>query len=553
MKVETAWVAPPQAIGGLDHLGTQAPCILIYSQLLPGITNVTDRARYYSFYPWLIWSFDQRYPDATAENFVEFYRRADCLLTLIAERHARTTDNNHERHGAAMVGRNQLLPALDRLQGEGRLRLSDYTASDSPTRYFKNQLGGLRQYYAGTLSDLKLIDASAKPWIKYTIEHGEPLANAVDTTVLADRFWEVVESDEVELADLDELDAFCPCRLAQSGEECGRLTDLYFDRQGQYDQEGVQRRHSLGVLLHLVDSLAALGDDYDLNEWVFRASTYTATLPGNRPWAIPEALRPTVGWWSIYQRNDMLSVACQAILALSLKELQPQDWTKKQHFQSVEEFATAFSRNADLVKSLKQWGPQTFGDLVQALKGDAPDLEDWEQDLHEIQLAYDLPFSWGRGDKASDILLQAIRVLALLALRDDPEQTPYGTLAITSDALRDYPINLVSFRERVAKWHDMPLEDFVADLAAWCMNTHLRVALRKLRQTGRSSFHLRPSEQGLEVVGDIPPPAPTTPRFRQATQILRDIGALNRADIAVPGSVTVLSESGRQLLEASSV
>jgi len=53
-------VKPPTAIGGLDHLGTQAPCVLIYSQLLPGITNVTDRARYYSLYPWLVWSFEQR-------------------------------------------------------------------------------------------------------------------------------------------------------------------------------------------------------------------------------------------------------------------------------------------------------------------------------------------------------------------------------------------------------------------------------------------------------------------------------------------------------------
>lgn len=553
MKVTTGWVSPPQAIGGLDHLGTQAPCILIYSQLLPGITNVTDRARYYSFYPWLIWSFDQRYPEATADDFVEFYRRADCLLTLIAERHARMTDNNPERHGAAMVGRNQLLPALDGLQGEGRLRLSDYTASDSPTRYFKNQLGGLKQYYAGTLSDLKLIDASAKPWVKYTIEHGEPLANAFDTTVLAERFWEAVERDEVGLADLDELDAFCPCRLAESGDECAKLTDLYFDRQGQYEQEGIQRRHSLGVLLHLADSLAALGDDYDLNEWVFRASTYTATLPGNQPWLIPEALQQTVGWWAIYQRNDMLSVSFQAILALALKELQPQDWSKKQHFQSVEEFATAFSRNADLVSPLNELGGHTFGGLVEVLKGDAPDLKNWEHDLHEIQLAYDLPFSWGRGDEPSSILLQAIRVLVLLVLRDKPQQAPYGTLAITADDLRDYPINLVSFRDRVARWNDMPLEDFVADLVAWCMNTHLRVALRKLRQTGRSSFHFRPSEQGIEAVGYIPPPSPTTPRFRQATQILRDIGALSRSDIAVPGSATVLSESGKQLLEAASV
>jgi hypothetical protein len=92
MKIETSWVQPPQSIGGLDHLGTQAPCVLIYGQLLPGITNVTDRARYYSFYPWLIWSYDLRYSKDDPVRFVEFFRRADCLFTLISERHARMTD-----------------------------------------------------------------------------------------------------------------------------------------------------------------------------------------------------------------------------------------------------------------------------------------------------------------------------------------------------------------------------------------------------------------------------------------------------------------------------
>lgn len=51
MEIVTAWVKPPIQIRGLDHLGVQAPCINIYGRLLPGITNVTDRARYYSFYP----------------------------------------------------------------------------------------------------------------------------------------------------------------------------------------------------------------------------------------------------------------------------------------------------------------------------------------------------------------------------------------------------------------------------------------------------------------------------------------------------------------------
>ncbi|MFU7556908.1 hypothetical protein, partial [Pseudomonas paraeruginosa] len=61
MKLTTSWLKPPYASGGIDHLGTQASCVMIYGQLLPGITNVTDRARYYSFYPWLVWSYDQRY------------------------------------------------------------------------------------------------------------------------------------------------------------------------------------------------------------------------------------------------------------------------------------------------------------------------------------------------------------------------------------------------------------------------------------------------------------------------------------------------------------
>jgi hypothetical protein len=40
MMVQTDWVKPPFETGGLDHLGVQAPCIQIYSQLLPGIVDL---------------------------------------------------------------------------------------------------------------------------------------------------------------------------------------------------------------------------------------------------------------------------------------------------------------------------------------------------------------------------------------------------------------------------------------------------------------------------------------------------------------------------------
>lgn len=162
MDIAVGWVKPPVAITGLDHLAVQAPCISIYSQLLPGITNVTDRARYYSLYPWLIWSFDKRYPKpkGDAAKFESIFRRADCLLTLIAERHARVVEEDDELHGAAMVGRNTLVSVVAQL-GKGSERLSRFATrdDDAPTRYFKNRLGGLGQYYAGVLQDLGIFSA----------------------------------------------------------------------------------------------------------------------------------------------------------------------------------------------------------------------------------------------------------------------------------------------------------------------------------------------------------------------------------------------------------
>ena len=51
MMPTIGWVEPAKPIRRLDHLGVQVPGIVLYAQLLPDITNVTDRARYYSFHP----------------------------------------------------------------------------------------------------------------------------------------------------------------------------------------------------------------------------------------------------------------------------------------------------------------------------------------------------------------------------------------------------------------------------------------------------------------------------------------------------------------------
>lgn len=547
MKVDTAWVEPPYSIGGLDHLGAQAPCVLIYGQLLPGITNVTDRARYYSFYPWLIWSLAQRFPDDEDEiSFVERFRRADCLFTLIAEHHAQCTDKISERHGAAMVGRQKLVSAVQRVRGGEKLKLVKFTANDSADRYFMNRMGGLSQYYAGTLADLRVLEGGRKPWFRFTKEVGKPIAEAFDASVPTEPFWDILERGEVTDVGLRQLHAFCPCHLRNAvSSEREQLIDIYFDRQREYGEEGIQRKRSLALIQHLIGSLSP---GFEFGEYVFRATVYGNALPGATSWSIPADLTSTRENWAIYVRNDLLSVAVQTIFALALNKLSPQTTGERYVCATVEAFAKAFEESDHVAGFVADTGCATFGAWLLNIESALPALGEWSADGHEMPLAQDIVSSWGRASDSA-LFASAMRVLAILAIRDDLNRAPYEGLAITPQALQDYPINLDTFRRKAAAWNEMPLGDVVYEVVAWCMNTHLRVSLRKLHRTSSATFRFRPSELGLQLTdGNIPAPSNTRPRFRQAVQILMDIGAVVRDD----NKQMSLSAEGKQLMEAVS-
>lgn len=526
MTIQTGWVAPPHTIGGLDHVGTQGPCILIYSQLLPGITNVTDRARYYSFYPWLIRSYEER--DSRQENFDSFlaaYRKADCLFTMIAERHAQVAKDDPARHGPAMVGRDTLNDAV-RLLGEGKsVSLSTYaTREELPARYFANRLGGLGQYYAGTLTQLDILAAVKKPWLSYTHERGEPIAEAFGGSVDGNAFWDAVDSDTITAGTLDALSSFCPCCLPSRHPEQQVLLDVFFDRRSEFAEEGVQRRRSLALLLDLARALQKAGLP-DLDESTFRAAAYTGTLADGAAWKPPAALANTRIAWAYYVRNDVLSVAVQKIFAIALDALA----IRKAPVASIEELAQELAGHPALARALAGLKARTFGALCDSLKTVAPPLGSFASDGHELAWAAARVSRERQAlDQEPAFLASVVNLLAILRMREDTEAPAYGSLVMDPAQLQDSPINLRSFRERCTTWADMPLAAVVADLVTWTLETHLRVALRKLRQSSTATFRIHPTERGIEARGDIPAPAKTNPRIRQAIRILWDVGALAR-------------------------
>ncbi|MEZ8295695.1 hypothetical protein AB6D11_17890 [Vibrio splendidus] len=113
---DTGWVKPINQITGLDHLGVQAPCIEVYGKLLPGITNVTDRARYYSFYAWVFYAFERK-KWLDSDTFLKMFRRADCLFTLAAMAHE-TSDDGTVNHSGALVGKDTFQNSKTSPQGK---------------------------------------------------------------------------------------------------------------------------------------------------------------------------------------------------------------------------------------------------------------------------------------------------------------------------------------------------------------------------------------------------------------------------------------------------
>jgi hypothetical protein len=542
VKVTTDWLPPPDAIVGLDHLGTQAPCQLIYSQLLPGITNVTDRARYYSLYPWLIRAFDTEFPDADASEFVKLFRHGDFLLTLIAERHARVHSEPDWKHGAAMAGRDQMAQAMSELDEVGAITFERFTTMEPvDTRYFKSRLGGLSQYYVGTLAELGLLDTTTTQWVKYTHEFGAPLAAAVEQAVPAKRFWSVVAAGVATAKDLDALHSFCPCGLAEGSEEHSALMNIFFAESDPYAKPGKQRRASLGMWLHLAHALSE--DEQNLfNMRSFRGAIYAGTLPANVPWDLPGDLAATRALWRTYEANDLLSVAFQGVFASALEQLSVRQSAGLAPFPTVEALADDFSQGPITTALIEAFGPEGFGATIESLKQSAPQVGDWRNPLHEHELCIRLLSLWRTHVSEAERFRIAFHTIALLIARDDHNRSAYAGLAVSTEDLRNYPINLNTLRERATQWSTMSLRAVIRDVVLWCLTTHLSVAIRKLRQTGRSTFRFRPGELGLEITDKTPIPTRTIPRFNQATQILVDLRTLQHrsADNADALQVTPL-------------
>lgn len=502
----TSWLSSPHTTSGEDHQATRAVCENLYARLLPGITNVTDRARYYSFYPWVIWQCHQR--GVPADQFIPTLRAADSLFTLIGLA--------QNRSARALVGSGTFRSVLDALPSRAA-KISDYTHLEpAANRYFKNPRGGLGQYYLGSLELLEILSRKGSV-IQLTPERGVPLAEAVDSGVDGDAFFAALTEDQIRPETLTSLASFSPDALSSRHQEHALLMGLMFNTAGPMhttDISAHRRRLTLGLMLHLTDTLGALPNQAD-----FRALVYTGALQDGSPWRLPEALETHRKRWAIYQRNDLLSLAAQGIFQSGLTRLEA---VAGGSIPSARQFGAFVGQ-----QFFNDLPDQTVAQVIDAQP--LPDLALWSDPRHEIQLARNILSCVSR-PSVQQQQFQASSALALilaLCARDSRDRAPYGDEILTDSYLLPYPINLISLRARSREWMSMPVGELATWLAhRWGIDVHLRVALRKLRQQSTDTFQIRPLEGRLQIKS-IPPAVASVPRYRTARQILLDLGLLS--------------------------
>jgi hypothetical protein len=522
MQQMIGWLERPLKKIGLDNLGAQQPCVTIYTRLLPGITNVTDRASYFGFYPWFIRAFEARHPEASENQFREALRLADCLMTLVAERHALACGEDIARHSATCPGRLTLGPVVRDLQHGQTAELRRYAdRSDSnPTRYFKNPLGGLGQYYLGPLRDeYKVLHGDPRKGVGYWLERGGPLADAYDSGLDGDMFFAALGAGTVTLAELDDLAIFCPCSLQSTAREPARnaLISLFL-RDGS-SPNGIARASSMALVLDYLKQRNGAPTDEPVKD--FLAGCYTEAFADGL-WAAPERLLKARRGWALYARNEMMSLAWSTLFKNALDAL---DGHPKL-------FANIDALAAWLVSTpfFTDRPAADFDDLVMEDLTNAPALDDVAHPDHELAM-------WGGLlDADSPSPGKAARLLVRLYCRwrDEPSDA-YRELNLPPGTLSHYPLTLNSLRAMASiRWAGLAATDWFRGLISDVLVTHQRIAIRKMGQTGEDTLMFRSGDLGFFVHRKLERIVETQPRLRQVFQILRDVGLITHETEHLP-------------------
>ena len=503
-------ISPPewtesQKKTGLDPLGMQNSSVALYQSLLPGISNVTLRVRYYGLYAWLADRYARVVRDPNPLTWQRHVRRAEALYALIAQRHGSET-------GVAGV----TWATTKLAQTDGVVQFAEDAEPGSPTHYLKQAWGAYGAAYGSQLIETGVLVPTENHTIPVPgVRVGEKIAEAFESAMggLTETFFAIVQRGNVSLDELDQLAPMRPSAISADGNERSAYEGLLFAVGEDAAPNDRARRQTLTLILSLADQVKRYPSSTD-----FRWALYADLLSdGSRlDWITQELRDHRLKWW-VYQLNDLAHICCEALLKYVLDLLEA--------YPAGRSLPTLIGEAVEGVIELLGAAPptwETFCDSV-PISTNAWNSEDdgseYSRVLRLLQISKN-----GRICQAADAL-DALQLLAIISGRaaKSYETLKSNLIGSGGDMARSVYTELTFLNECIETSFRQVVTRLLNERV---IQRHLWVALRKLRYQGEYTF-LIDADNGQVRLRQKDGPVLTTPRLDPAITFLRDIHLLD--------------------------
>lgn len=294
------WNTPGSFSAGRDPLGLQAASVRLYTDLLPGLTNVTNRLRYFSFYCWVVRQFELQHHSAAEDKWKKFIRRAEAIYVLAS----RIGDN--ERAGG-MAGSDWAAKHLE-LSPELDFDFSPWT--DRPgekDQYLKAPRGNFGQFYVASMLYMGMLEEHTAPVYAVTDSYGLQLATAFEQAcpTACKLLLDAIETGSVTRESCALIsEETHPSLLTEDSEET-RLLREYLCGERETDPSARARRATLWNIMSIIKQ-TSLASEYDLRRELY--------LQDNTGAAADSELTANLQAWRAYLVNEFCHISLELLL-----------------------------------------------------------------------------------------------------------------------------------------------------------------------------------------------------------------------------------------------
>lgn len=507
-------------IHGLDPLGLQNPSVQMYSFLQPGLNNVTNRLRYYSFYCWLLSEYAKQIQSTSPAEQKRFVRRAEYIIALASV--------NAKIQG--IPGSIYATRRIEEALPEYKLQDGTYNPDGSTDRtYWKYPFGIFGQYYLGSLRQLGLIDEptdqsgqalgiyrrTAKGSLKGI--SGEELADAFNENITESNktlFYSCIDSGTISQGQLGQLMPDFNFTDFNSGSlEAKLLIQILSDidePSKEQEEPSTMRKDTLAHILRLTKE--------SNNETSARNFTlYAYELQG----CINNIANKSLTGWYYYSLNEYWQVSCTAILHGCLdylEELSGPGWLPLQELVSKSsEAILQFLIENDFIGSKSQ----RIDDITSNISKSEQELNNdifKERKVERMAYAYLLIWKLYQSNKNNlNKLLEYTREQKIVDGED-----------------------VLSFYKGYEKFNSYSVESFIREfLLSKIIYRHHYVAYKKMGTGNQSTQKFILEENHIRKIDNFNP-VNTGPRIGNLINFLVDLKILN--------TDKQLTEQGEELL-----